>query len=287
MQLLGFPEAQHYCAAFTARPGDAALSLRTYRRLHLKAGKILVEHTPALENYRACSLRDAERLLLLAASHYRRTLDLLVASASPWASVTAYYGSFHAARAILAMFGSAVFDWIVVDVRTSAPGNQELAVRRIGNNLGEEPSVFTGTHEQFWELFYNSVPPLVGFVDRSLAPILTPISGNPAWLTQTRNKLNYDSYSAIAAAADFQDLFAPPGFPASLPGELNTMYAVMEGLIVIAFSLAKQLSLNTDALLRLDPAGTLRVKTRSLVYTARSPSLVSRTKKRALTNLGA
>lgn len=80
------------------------------------------------------------------------------------------------------------------------------------------------------------------------APALLPISGNPAWLIENRNKINYDTRIGIAVAEDFDRQFLPTGFPASLPGVLSTQFHVFESLLEIACDFARSFGLDTDAL---------------------------------------
>ncbi len=283
MQLFGITEAQHYCSSFTPEGGDAERSFLDFARSNLGSVRLLREGTTLFQQYRSCHLRDAERSLFLAASHYRRCLDLLIPSSSPWSYVTMYYGSWFASKAILEMFGTAVLDKAIVDVRTNAPGSQELAVRKIGTGLSDEPTTYRGSHRQFWDLFYRSVTTVRPLVPSHLSFCLAPVSGNPTWQIDHRNEINYDSFKAIEGIAQFGGAFVPASFPSSLPGFLATQYAILAGLVEVAFLFARQLSLTTDALSLLDRATTRKSLVKSWIYAQKTPRVVSRTKRSIIT----
>jgi hypothetical protein len=283
MRLFGITEAQHYCASYTAVGGDAEGPLKDFQRTYFKRkGMAITEGTTLFDEYRSCSLRDIERLLFLAASQYRRCLDLMIPSASPWAHVTAYYGCFFAARALLGMFGGTIFGYDVVDVQKSMPGQQELMLRGINKGPSPELTTYTGSHERFWDLFYKAVVPLTPLVPLHLAVALTPVSGDPTWQTDRRNQVNYETYSALKLSRDFQLSFSQAGFPKSLPGVLATQYGIFDCMLELTFDFAKQFKIETDALAGLGTVGVRGGKIRRLIYGARPPALISKTKKRLL-----
>jgi len=283
MQIFGVSEASFYCQAFTQELGDAELSISTFKRAHIPRSTIIKEGTPLFQEYRACSLRNVERSLFFAVSHYRRCLDCLLSSSSPWAQVTMYYGSFFAAKSLLGMFGCTIFDHHVVDVRRSFPSKQELQVRRIGNRVGEVRTTYTGSHRKFWDLFYRTVIPLRPLVGPSLSYALVPIANNPVWQIEQRNAVNYDMYSALQSAHHFKQAFSSSTFPSSLPGPIGTQYGLLEALIQIAFIFANQFSLITDGLSPLATSGTRGKIINTLVYSEKAPRVLSKTKKRRLT----
>lgn len=283
MRIFGQAEALHYCSLFTSQPGLAEGPIRDYFKLGLGGtNQRIREGSQQFEEFRSCSLRDVERSLFLAASHYRRCLDLAIASSASWAHVTVYYGSFYSARAILGLFGVTVLSKKVIDVSRSSPGRQELRVRSIGNGRGKQPSTYSGSHRQFWDLFYMAMTPLKPQLPSNLAFGFAPVSANPIWQIEERNRVNYDPVSAIQMTEDFQSSFLPSTFPLSLPSSLTTQFRVFEALLEIAFLYSSQFGLQTDALNNLVPAGDLRTKVRELVYKPRAPGLVRMTKKKIL-----
>ena len=101
--------ASHYCSSFKPRTGDAEQSLEDFSRSRLNGSQSITRgYRISFEDYRACALREAERSLFLATSHYRRALDLMMPDAVHWAHVTLYYGSWFAAHGLLAMLGCSV-----------------------------------------------------------------------------------------------------------------------------------------------------------------------------------
>lgn len=225
------------------------------------------EGTPLFQEYLDCSLRDVERSLFFAISHHRKSHDLLFSSSSPWAFVTLYYGTWYASRALLGLFGCEIFDKYIVDVNQGTSGSQELQLRRIGNGVDQEPTSYNGSHRIYWDLFYSSVRSLIPMVSPRLAPALTPISGDPIWLIKNRNKINYDTRVGLAVAEDFDRLFSPKNFPASLPGALSTQFNVFESLLEIACGFAHSFGLNTDALDGIERSMPFSRKVQKWIYT--------------------
>lgn len=285
MRIFGISEANHYCSSFGGSAGVAEESIRDFRENQLGTkNRAIVEGTPLFLQYRDCSLRDVERSLFFAASHYRRSLDMMLPSSSAWAHVTLYYGSWYASRALLGMFGCTVFfGKYVVDVEEGSPGQQELRHRKIGPRAGQQPTTYIGTHRVFWDLFYTAVQSLAPMVNSRFAAVLSPVSGDRTWQIQRRNEVNYDSYVACRLAKDFGRSFSGQGFPGCLPGVLSTQFRVLETLLELVYSYADQFGLATDALDSLGHGACLREKVRRLVYADQPPGLVRKTKKTAVT----
>lgn len=283
MRLFSTSGAQHYCSNYSSITGLAEGSIDAFYLNHFESirrgiGRTLNEGTPIFDEYRACSLRDVERNLFLAASQYRRFLDLLLASSSNWSFVTIYYGNWYAANALLGLFGFRVFKKHFCEVRASNPGSQQLSITRI-----ERPThtAFTGPHQTFWDFFYKAVATLSPSVPTHLSFALSPISGQPEWQIEERKKFNYDSYLALDLTHRFENNFDKSNFPASLPGSLNTQYSLFEAMLEITFSFAKQFQISTDCL-ALITATPLKVAIKRMIYTERAPNLVAKTKKHEL-----
>jgi hypothetical protein len=284
MRIFGISEANYYCSSFGGSAGDAEESIDEFRRNHLGTrSHTIKEGTALFQEYRDCSLRDVERSLFFAASHYRRSLDLMIPSSSPWAHVTLYYGSWYASRGLLGMFGCTVFSQVVVDVGKGSPGQQELRLRRIGARQGQQPTTYAGSHRIFWDLFYTAVQHLVPMVEPRFAAVLSPVSGDRVWQIQHRNEVNYDSCIGCRLAEDFDRSFSRQGFPGCLPGVLSTQFRILETLLELVYSYARQFGLSTDALDGLGRPVSLRDKVRHLIYTDKPPGLVRKTRKTAVT----
>ena len=274
--------ARYYCSSFTRRTGDAEQSLEDFSHSQLGGLRSITEGTDLFEDYRSCALREAERSLFLAASHYRRALHLMMPDAAHWAHVTLYYGTFFAAHGLLAMLGCSVLNGKVVHVRRSSPGNQELQVQRFGNGTGQYFVSQSGSHRRFWEAFYRTTTGIRSLVDQSNAVALVPVANNITWLIDQRNRLNYRSAESIRLGGNFSKSFSESTFPGCLPGELNTQYRVSEGMLSAGFSLATTLGLATDALDTLNPPAGIRQKIREIVYGSGVPNLVGKTRFREL-----
>ena len=281
MNIFGLAEAGYYCSSFSSAGGDAEGSINDFQRNYLHSGTIIAEGTQVFQQYRDCSLRDIERSLFFAASHYRRSLDLMTLSASPWAHVTLYYGSWYASHALMGMFGCTIFGnkKLIIDVNRGTPGTQELRVRRIGTSIGQEYCNLKGSHRIFWGLFYVFAQQLRPYLSARFAAALSPITGNSLWQIDTRNNVNYDSFIGINLAEDFGRTFSKNGFPGCLPGVLNTQFKILETILELIYSYAKQFNLRTDSLdLIGGPAGLDR-KVRQLIYNDKPPGLVLKTTK--------
>ena len=283
MRIFGISEAHYYCSLFGRSSGDAKESIDDFRRSYLRPGRNIKEGTVLFQQYRDCSLRDVERSLFFAASHYRRSLDLMIPSSSPWAHVTLYYGSWYASRALLGMFGCTVSGNVVVDVGRGSPGHQELRLRGIGNKRGQQSTTYRGSHRIFWDLFYSAFRGLTPMVAPHFAAVLSPISGDPVWQIQHRNEVNYDSFIGFRLAQDFNRSFSKQGFPSCLPGVLSTQFTILETLLELVYSFALQFSLSTDALDGLGRPAPLRDKVRHSIYNDKPPGLVRKTRKTVVT----
>ena len=257
--------------------GIAERSPEEFRQTHLQQNRSITEGTNLFDEYRACALRDTERSLFLAASHYRRALDLMIPSSSHWAQVTLYYGAFFAARALLGMFGCGVFRSHVIDVTKSKPGTQQLTVKRIGQSQGRYYVTEKGSHKRFWEIFYRTVHPVSRLVDIKYAPALAPVSSNDTWLIEQRNGVNYSSTDSLRITQSFERSFSEVRFPDSLPGILQTQYKVSEGILASSCSFARRFGLATDALDFLGSSSSFADVVGDHIYDSALPDLVGKT----------
>lgn len=269
MILFSVPDARYYCKRFSAMPGRAQGSLREFAQFNLMKSSALNEGALMFDEYRACFLRNTERNLFLAASNYRRAFDLLTASASSWAHVTLYYGSFYAAQGLLGLFGC----WVDagkfrVEVLASKPGSQAMA---IASGKAAPWGTYSGTHQRFWDLFYQSMTPLMTQVEPQQVFALQPINSDVEWLSKNRNSINYDSRKALVLSGDYHQQFRRSRFPHSLPAPLKTQFEVLEQLLLISYRFAHEVRLRTDVLDLLDPGQGLRSRIRRLIYEAKAP----------------
>ncbi len=200
----------------------------------------------------------------------------MMASASPWAYVTLYYGSFFTASALLGLFGGYVYRRTVVDVATNAPGQQALRITRNATPGG------LGSHQAFWDLFYTSVAPLYAWVDAALVFSIQPFAGSNTWQIDNRNLINYDTYESCQLITQFQRAFRRSLFPASLPAVLNNQFRIFDGLIQVTVGFVRQFRFRTDALNGFTPVGRRSTKVRALIFREEPPPLVSRVRRRRI-----
>lgn len=280
MKIFTLEGATHYCKSFQPGIGEMEQSPREFIKSRLGKGTLINEGTFLFDEYRACSLRDAERSLFLAASHYRRAHDLMIPSSSHWAHVTLYYGAWFAAHALLAMFGcSVVDDSQVIEVELSSPGNQRLRRKWIGNNSGQYYIKQKGSHRRFWEAFYKSAINIKPLADIRFSASLTPISNNDLWLIDRRNTINYNVARSVASNRSFGLTFSEANFPSSLPGELNTQFSVCEGIMATCCSFSQVFGLATDALDATSPPASISQRVADLIYCVNIPDIIVETKR--------
>lgn len=285
MRLFGISEAEYYASLFGGSGGDSERSFSEFckKRVLGNKARMLSEGTRIFDEYRDCLLRDVERALFFSASHYRRALDLMVPSASPWAQVTLYYGNWYVAHALLGLFGCAIVSNHVIDVGTGLPGHQALRVRGIGKEPGQAFTTCSGSHQRFWDLFYKAFRGTRAAFPSSFQPVLYPVGNDPLWQIGQRNDINYDLFRSARLAEDFDLGFACAGFPGCLPGPMQTQYKVFEQLLEMSFHYARDFQIATDAFDGFRGHSPLRPKVRELVYNARPSGLVRKTKKSKLT----
>jgi hypothetical protein len=216
-----------------------------------------------------------------AASLYRRSFDLMTASAAGWAHVTLYYGTFFSAQALLGLFGGFIDAgrWRV-EVQASSPGSQKLAILKSDNRA--DWGTYRGSHQRFWDYFYKAVGPLQPLVDPKLVFALSPVSAKPDWLITERNSVNYNAATALALASSFQTSFRATRVRATLPGTMNTQFIVLEALLRVTFGLGRDLRLATDALDNLQPVAERAAKLKRLIYDVRPLKLHRVIRKRGL-----
>ena len=275
--------ARHYCASSPSYPGTSASLLSEFPKRFLYGPRHLDEGDPIFDDYRESALKDVEMSIFLAASHYRRALDLMIPSSGHWAHVTLYYGAWYAARALLGMFGCTVADRQIVHVDRSRPGQQRLRIQRLGMKKGQHPISRTGSHRVFWELFYQAASRLAPFIsDPQDRTVLLPVSNDSSWLIDRRNKVNYDPERSILVGVDLARNFSPSNFPSSLPGDLSTQYRVCEGLLRISHTFASDFNVETDALDSLSTHCNIDSRICGLVYQATPPRWTDEARRQAI-----
>ncbi len=278
MRVFSVAGAQHYCHNFQAGAAPPNISLDDF--VHGPAARLrtFAEGSTEFDEYRTLALRNAERDLFLAASHFRRSLDLMIQSSCHWAHVTLYYGGMFAARSLLGMFGCRVLPNNIVEVDRSQPGSQRLVKRSTKGGANVYPLSRKGSHERFWEAFYNAARSIRRLTNAPSATVLTPISNDAAWLTKQRNRTNYTAEASISMAQAFGGAtFDVNNLPHGLPGVTNTQFRVCQGLLSVALDFTDRFGLSTDGLDVYGNQNTLREKIIRFVYDVPSPKFVEQT----------
>jgi len=249
MRLLDLPQAEHFC---NPTPADvAAVGVpQSLRAFHLSIAPSVTQLTEGQTNFKVHQVNmlwDIDRWLLFSVTHYRRAMDMLVPASAPWAQVTLYYASFFAANAILGMFGG----WVgqvkgsirIVEVAHGAPGAQQLKIHR----RLDSPNKLGGSHQKFWDFFYDAAPQVSAWAPIRLASALQPVNGIVTWQIGERNDVNYDMYHAWNTAKLFNGQFRPDRL-SSLSGPLQLQLEATETLIKLALHFASELELSTMGL---------------------------------------
>jgi hypothetical protein len=276
-QLFTITEAEYFCSNFSGTTGVSERSIEDFRRTELGDIKTEIpESDVKFSNLRDCMLREAERSLFLAISHYRRSLDLMISSSAHWLHVTQYYGTWYSAISFLLMFGCYKFKNYLLDVNRGNKGNQKLQLRKIGNQSGQFviPGIYSGSHRAFWYVFYEASSVIRRIIDTRLSPCLTPISSNMAWLIERRNEVNYNTTESVDAILLFQDTFLAQDFPQSLSGDLATQHKIFSLLLELTCNYAKKFNIYNDSLELLLPNSNFSEKVKEKIYKEKAPSLV-------------
>ncbi len=241
-------EAQYYCQNYNSTYGVLTESINDYYQRSLTTSQNLQEGTNKFDEFRCYLMREVERNLFLSAASFNISHRLMSSGFSSWNYITLYYGAFFSARALLGMFGVYLkTPSIAIDVSTGNVGNQSLRIRR--NRQLRNISTATGSHQMFWDFFYQAISPLHTYItDAKLRFALYPISSDPYWQICNRNDINYDTIKALNIIHNFETNFEKSQFPSSLPGALNTQFLITEALTLIAFQYAKKFNIKTDAL---------------------------------------
>lgn len=279
MAIFNPSEAKHFASGLGTTPTPPE-SFRTWLNdaalpAHFHEG------TANFDIYRELSLREVERLLLLSASNYRRSHDLLSDASASWAFVTLYYGAYFAASALLGMFGAWKLRKARKIIEPVATASGALRVES-----ASRPSSYQGTHQQFWEFFYFNAKYLKPYVKAKYRFALNPISGDVTWPIRNRNELNYDSFAALELASAHKKLFQADSFPASLPGVVNTQFRFLETLLAVAGTLAQTIGIETNALFGLSTLDTRVLRIERLVLATHPPRLGNRVKRRIASTAG-
>jgi hypothetical protein len=240
MRLFDITEAQHFCRPLTAHMPGVGQSLPAFHKnLNLTR---LSEGTTPFEIHRVSLLNAVERWILFGVADYRRALDMFLPSNAPWAHVTLYYSSFFAANAILGMFGGWVHLERMVDVEYGTVNRQILRiVKRF-----RSPSGLRGSHQRFWDLFYDGCNTISPWVPTGLLSVTVPVNNDRAWQITARNEVNYDMFVAFNGALFLNQSFKPNKLR-SLSGPLAEQLEITEGMLKLALHFARVFGLNSFA----------------------------------------
>lgn len=275
MRLFDLPQAKHFCAP----PALASVGSQSLRAFHAGLSRgvsVMAEGASVFEIHQVNLLESVQRWLLYAQGHYRRAVDMLVPVSAPWAHVTLYYSSFFAANAILGMFGG----WIghttkgsrLVDVERGAIGSQALRIhRRLSSPAGAR-----GSHQVFWDFFYDAVASISAWAPTELASALQPVNGDFSWQIAERNSVNYDMFDAWSASKLMWGTLNPAKLR-SLAGTLQLQLETAERIVHLGLWFAKTVSLPGNAVLGCGQTGERQHIQRRLV-TQRVPNMVSQSK---------
>lgn len=264
-------QARHFCTPLAAAvPGPQSLS-SLYSPV-TKARRI-EEGKNEFEVHRVTVLNAVERWLLYSVAHYRRSLDMFIPAAAPWAQVTLYYSSFFAANAVLGMFGA----WVghtqtgnrIIDVEDGTPGQQilKLATKQ------KSPNGAGGSHREFWDFFYDAAASIKPWALPHLASGLDAVNGDRNWQIDRRNDVNYDMSKAWQATIAFQ-AFRPNRFRQSMAANLATQVEATEGLVKVALAFAAEFKLHTFGYEGCGVDGT-RVQIQRRLVSKQAPNVVN------------
>lgn len=239
MRLFDFTEATHFCLPLAAHVPGAGQSLPI---LYRNAGTHQIrEGTPAFDIHRVSVLNNIERWILFGASQYRRAFDMFTPSNAAWAQVTLYYASFYAANAILGMFGVWIHLQHWADVESGIAPHQIINIHKRKQG---PPSAYPGSHQKFWDLYYEGCASFAPWVPVELTEAIRPVNNNRIWQIAARNEVNYD----MAFAFDASLLLDSTGNPRRLDeygGALGQQREVTENTLKLAVYFANEFGISS------------------------------------------
>ena len=278
MRPLSSQGAKHFCQRFSGTSTPMS-DIRDLYDTVLDKRSTFKEGDAIYDQYRDFLLRESERSFFLAVSCFRRALDLFTASSVFWAHVSLYYCSWFAAHSALGMFGCWVRGprkqmRIVIDARTQLPGEQEFAIEK------NYSSIYAGSHQFFWDAYYNAMKTVVVWTKPSLHLAVTPVSNSPTWAIDRRNLVNYQSLHAFKLIDDHAAKFDASKFPSSLQGDLATQFQLARTLLLFSAEKAVEFGLKTDIFPRFKSRAEA---IRKLIYKANPSKLAMHSEESSLT----
>jgi hypothetical protein len=140
------------------------------------------------------------------------------------------------------MFGAWVHLKRLVDVDHGGPNNQVL---RITRNVSS-PSGYRGSHQVFWDLFYDGYNAISPWVPIELQSTTGPVNNDRIWQITARNEVNYDMSSAFDGAKLLGSSFNPNKLR-SLRGSLGQQLEVTEAMLKLALYFANDFGVGSFA----------------------------------------
>lgn len=245
MRAFSITGAEHFVNGFKKTGGPPPFDgVLNHLESRYSGSTTLSEGNADFDEFRDCLLRECDRYLFLSASAYMRSIDGLRSSSSSWCVVGLYYSSFYAAHAILGMLGC----WYRkknrwVEVVNSNPGSQVLRYSV------HKYSIISGSHRELWNAYYNAVANLANWLPAQGLLSVTPMSSNPIWFIELRNRVNYDPLEGFQLCQGFESNFDESKIPACFPGELNSAHQVATSFLFTLNELTRQTGLATDMFL--------------------------------------
>lgn len=241
MNLLSLDGAKHFSGHFSGHATPSADIRDLYENVLAKR-KSFKEGEQVFNEYRDSLLREADRSFFMAVSCFRRALDLFSSSSVFWAHVSLYYSGWFAAHSILGMYGC----WVqstgkIVEVKNNAPGAQEFELAKKKYSAKN-----SGSHQFFWDAYYNAMQSVILWTDPSLQLAVKPISNNHTWAIEKRNLVNYSTLHAFKIMDDYSTKFDSAKFPNSLHGDVATQFQLTRALLLFCADRAKEFGLSTD-----------------------------------------
>lgn len=239
MRLFDYTEAQHFCKPLSAyQPGVGQSLPNLYRGT---TSRTLREGTSHFNVHRVSLLNNVERGILFGASQYRRALEMFTPSNAAWSQVTLYYASFFAANAILGMYGAWIGLGYFADVESGIPNHQVVQVHK---KKLKGPSGFGGSHEVFWDLYYEGCTSFAPWVPLHLSEAITPVNNNRTWQIASRNGVNYDMAQAFDASVLLHSNPRPKDL-SQYGGSLGQQREVTENILRLAIHFANEFKVNS------------------------------------------
>lgn len=246
MAILSDPLAKHFVSLYNDEPSLSTNDVDAYLIAEIENKQNRFSETDGtLQPIVYLLMKEAESSFFLGLNNFVRGLEILGTGLGNWAHVTFYYSSFYSAKSILALYGgwskNYYRDYWVTQVDSPDKTNLTLKIIKWKYN-GRK--IFS--HKAFWSYYFDSMKNITYNIPPKYHPALSPMNSDVFWMTETRNKLNYQINDALKINSDVLSDLDTNNFPYSLPQEISIQYNQAKNFILLSNYLLNAFNIDTD-----------------------------------------